>query len=759
MVRVVNFSRTRELLSELGKPIAEHLPEIARSVMEEKRIGIVSSPTGSGKSVGVASEIAKWLSDNPSHNSADEILVLVPRVLLATDLAKNIAELTETEVGLDVGYMIGRQAGGSKLPLRDRKPRITVSTYGAALVSGKIQTSGIIFLDETHEADQHISLAQSIIFEELKNREDLRVIEMSATIEANRHENFWKKVGRTHTTILEGNGQLCDFVQINPEESESTLEQEILNLLFEPQNQYIAVFMNGVKDITRTAINLRKMLDSIPKETKEQYGINSIQIDIIHSDLTPEERAKAQNPPKSGQKKILIGTPVIESGINLPFQAGISTGIGNVPYDREETGATALVPENLPVSRIMQQIGRIGRFPMADANARPKFVLFSSVSMNERAKHATAEVERCSLNPLAFRAACLGYNPENLTFVHSVPRSRIESAKRELCNLGLINEDWSLTRDGEYVAKLPLSPESAAIVCEANKIDRNNESNLKIIEDAIIVAAILDIGSLRAEDKYAHNHNPEHPHGKEYDSDLIDALMAFREIQTSKTSDIKGLLKSLNVSEKRFNDVRNLVQDICEQLNIRREPKSPNHEQQEQIKQAILAGSVNKLFAKTREGLFQDLVISDNAYPVSDRSVVYEHYTSPLVTGKLREIPARHDSEDDKPVTLINSVSSISAACLLKLAARKGNLLSAVYCQPLLSTNSKKGKGRGDNNYPYQITATYLGDRDLTLVIGHDEYLELEDVISQLVNDEAYVQPKHVHKASRSERKSSFLQA
>ena len=240
----------------------------------------------------------------------------------------------------------------------------------------------------------------------------------------------------------------------------------------------ILIFRPGVKEIEDTAEELQQLLRA--------NNIRDVEVAQIYRGMPADERRRACLPPAPGHRKILIGTNIIESGMNLRWvDSGITDGMGKIPYDREDTGASALVLEELPQWRIKQQQGRINRDPATTGFERGVFVHCTRKEMQTRPLQGAPELERCSLTSFAFHAAALGYQPEELHLDAQVTPERWQQAHQDLIRLGLVDEDWKLTKDGEYAKRLPVSPETAAVLCEARRMDiaalRSDDNKLKTV--------------------------------------------------------------------------------------------------------------------------------------------------------------------------------------------------------------------------------------------------------------------------------------
>jgi HrpA-like RNA helicase len=184
---MVVFQKLRDTLKDL--PVYGIIADVVKDV-HAGTVTLVAARTGSGKSMMLPSALA---------DAGDEqVVVLVPRRFLATDAACNVAELSETTLGFEVGFALGQVNDEKSLHVPDTQ--LLFCTYGYALRSGLINRARTLVLDEVHEGDEHISLARAVLHERKQREPDLRILEMSATVNARRQASFWQDIATTTIT-------------------------------------------------------------------------------------------------------------------------------------------------------------------------------------------------------------------------------------------------------------------------------------------------------------------------------------------------------------------------------------------------------------------------------------------------------------------------------------------------------------------------------------------------------------------------------
>lgn len=723
---MADFQLMRDKLAAL--PVHAVINPVMRDVLAGK-VTVVAASTGSGKSMMLPGALAD-ISDH-------QIVVLAPRRFLAIDAAFNVAELAGIKIGEKVGYALGQMDGESSL--RTHETRLLYCTYGYAISSGLINKAQTIVLDEVHEADEQMSLARAILRERKILTPDLRLLEMSATVDAHAQARYWQDIAATAIHAVEGNALECDVLHESTmlAGNKDRMAEEIVLSLLDQARKGIVLFRPGVKEVEGSVTLLKKML--------METGLHDVDVVGIHGSTPSDERRMARSAPAAGRRKIIVGTNVIESGVNLRWlDAGISDGYRKIPYHRDDTGADALVLEEQPQAGLLQQMGRINRDTVATGFERGLFILHAKKPFDLRRLQNGPAIQREALNGIAFHAASLGYDPTKLTWdiastahIAELP-SRLEQAKQELMLLQLIHDDWSLTKEGEFVRHLPVSPETGAMLCEAKMLDERRMRELKkpprVMRDILIIAAISESHGLRQDTKIGHKSDQHRT------SDLLDAMNAFRAIRkepiaervlaatesyiANATKDELALLQQQrkelaalclkqNVSLNGFIEVSRLNDEIANRLSklaaairidTRDEADKYDAERYGELQRCILNGHANRLFIFENGGLRDllrdydkrrsDVGAPFNGYEVGRGSTALPPKDADLMVGELREV--RRDKTSD-PVALIalTNVTTIPADVFINWAAAR-----AVSHQAIIS---------GGILHDGKLNATYAG--------------------------------------------------
>ncbi len=611
------FQRLFDTLSAL--PVHGIASQVTTRVLAGT-VSVVASATGSGKTLLLPASLAM--------QTGKVVYVLVPRRFLAVNAAETVAELSGLKVGQEVGFAIGAQSGEDSQ--RSMNTRVLYCTYGYALASGIINTAENFVFDEIHEASLDMSICRALVYRRIANGERVNVLEMSATIDAERQAAYWRPVAKVNVTEIDGRTFSCER-RHRPAERP---EEAVLDLIAEGRTG-ILVFRPGRGEVEHTAEAIRSLVGE-DVEVAEIYG----ELDYI-------SRKAAVAAPK-GVVKVLVGTNVVESGANITWlDAGVSCGKAKELSVRPETGATYLAQIDLPRWRLDQQEGRVKRF------RKGIFVLCSPLSYEKRPAETTPEIRRLSLTELVMHCASFGIRAEELVFDYSPDRMRILEAETKLQRLGLVDADCRLTEAGKFVSGIPVGPETGAMLWHAKHIG--------VLDAALPLAAVIEVDGVRKDSRDSHHINGV--------SDWLDSCKAFETVYNEHNKyERKELMRQYNVGYKRFEAAKDLLHDLMRRFSGSAQimlEATDDH-----LKQCLVAGFITNLFLGTRflRPLSGDQYLE---YSPGNGSSVLLH--SGFALGQLRTITPKDTLK--RPFTIVEKLTDVSLFDILELVKVRPTLV------------------------------------------------------------------------------------
>ena len=169
----------KELIKDL--PVFPYLDKICETLKSSpSRFLVLTAQTAAGKSTAVPLSLLEHFPG--------KILMLEPRRLAAVAIASRVAELLGEETGMTSGYTLHLE---KKTSSRTRFEVIT-----EAILTRRIQKDpslegiNVVVLDEFHQRSVHADLSLAFLKEAMTLRDDLFVIIMSATMDAQKTASY-----------------------------------------------------------------------------------------------------------------------------------------------------------------------------------------------------------------------------------------------------------------------------------------------------------------------------------------------------------------------------------------------------------------------------------------------------------------------------------------------------------------------------------------------------------------------------------------
>jgi HrpA-like RNA helicase len=156
------------------------------ALIEEYQVIILVGETGSGKTT----QVPQFLIEAGLTSRGKGIACTQPRRVAAMSVAKRVSEEMDVELGEEVGYSIRFE------DLTSRRTILKYMTDGMllreAMIDPDLDRYSVIILDEAHERTLNTDVLFGLIKEILARRADLKLIVMSATMDAVKFQQYFE---------------------------------------------------------------------------------------------------------------------------------------------------------------------------------------------------------------------------------------------------------------------------------------------------------------------------------------------------------------------------------------------------------------------------------------------------------------------------------------------------------------------------------------------------------------------------------------
>ncbi|GEJ59060.1 ATP-dependent RNA helicase [Anaeromyxobacter diazotrophicus] len=424
-------------------PIDPLLPEVVSALRAGPAL-VVEAPPGAGKTTRLPPALltAGLAGDG-------EVVVLEPRRLAARMAARRVAAELGERPGETVGWQVRfEDVSGPRTRLRYVTEALLTRRL---LATPELPGVGAVVLDEFHERHLDGDLALALLARLAARRPDLKLVVMSATLDAGPVARF---LGAP-SLRSEGRAFPVELEHLSPEEAarDQRLEERVASAvrraLRDEPDGHVLVFLPGAAEIRRA----REALS----------GLTLAEVLPLHGDLPPEEQDRAVGP--SARRKVILSTNVAETSVTIEGVAAVvDSGLARVAAHSPWSGLPTLELRKVSRASAAQRAGRAGRtragrclrlYTRHDHDARPEFDL--------------PEIRREDLAGTALALAQLGVAAGEGFWLDAPPPAAWEAAHALLRDLGALDAAGRITALGRRLARFPLHPRLARLVVAAEE--------------------------------------------------------------------------------------------------------------------------------------------------------------------------------------------------------------------------------------------------------------------------------------------------
>ncbi|XP_015968871.1 probable pre-mRNA-splicing factor ATP-dependent RNA helicase DEAH2 isoform X2 [Arachis duranensis] len=394
-----------------------------------------------------------------------------PRRVAAMSVSRRVAEEMDVMIGEEVGYSIRfEDCSSSRTVLKYLTDGMLLRE---AMTDPLLEQYKVIILDEAHERTLATDVLFGLIKEVLKNRDDLKLVVMSATLEAEKFQGYFsgaplmKVPGRLHPVEI--------FYTQEPERDylEAAIRTVMQIHMGEPSGD-ILVFLTGEEEIEDACRKISKEISNLGDQ------VGPVKVVSLYSTLPPAMQQKIFEPPppplKEGGppgRKIIVSTNIAETSLTIDgIVYVIDPGFSKQKVYNPRVRVESLLVSPISKASAHQRSGRAGRTQPGKC-----FRLYTEKSFNNDLQPQTyPEILRSNLANSVLTLKKLGIDDlVHFDFMDPPAPETLMRALEVLNYLGALDDDGTLTKLGEIMSEFPLDPQMSKMLIVSPEFNCSNE--------------------------------------------------------------------------------------------------------------------------------------------------------------------------------------------------------------------------------------------------------------------------------------------
>ena len=622
-------------------PIHDLQSALSSSWREHASLVLVA-PTGSGKTT----QAPQMLLDDGIVGDK-LIVVLQPRRVAARSVAARVAFERGVALGDEVGYQVRFD---EKLGPRTRIAYVTEGILLRWLQNDPLLAHvGAVMFDEFHERNLMSDVALALCRRIQVRRPELRLIVMSATLEAAPVAHY------LGCPILESSGRSfpVDVRYQDWDDDRPVAERaaaETIRLLREtgganPAAGDVLIFLPGMGEIQRTLDEIRGAWRGEP-----------LAFLMLHGELSPREQDRVFAP--SELRRVIAATNVAETSLTIPgIRFVVDGGLARVARYDAARGIDTLHIEPISQASADQRAGRAGRTAPGTC-----IRLWSHRNHAARSARNTPEVQRTELASTVLLLHSLGVQSiADFDFLDKPDAHRIAAAEQLLEDLGALR-DGAVTDAGRRMLHIPAHPRYARMLIEAEA--------LGCVRDVALFIALvggrdllLRLHPRDERDRIARRNRASLLQRRDAGSDFFLYARSFEHAVRCEFDGRKCADYGVHAHVAReVAQTHRQILALCEEAGLHLDAATPPSA--DAFARCHLAGFVDHLAVRTSGGSSEFDLAHGRRAELTDESIAGSAML--VVASELREIAGR----DGSHFTLLRLASAVQAEWLRALTPR-----------------------------------------------------------------------------------------
>ncbi|WJX39018.1 RNA helicase [Trifolium repens] len=441
-------------------------------VLKDNQTLILVGETGSGKTTQIPQFVLEAVDlETPDKRKKMMIACTQPRRVAAMSVSRRVAEEMDVTIGEEVGYSIRfEDCSSSRTVLKYLTDGMLLRE---AMTDPLLERYKVIILDEAHERTLATDVLFGLLKEVLKNRPDLKLVVMSATLEAEKFQGYFfgaplmKVPGRLHPVEI--------FYTQEPERDylEAAIRTVVQIHMCEPAGD-ILVFLTGEEEIEDACRKISKEVANLGDQ------VGPVKAVPLYSTLPPAMQQKifepAPPPVKEGGppgRKIVVSTNIAETSLTIDgIVYVIDPGFAKQKVYNPRVRVESLLVSPISKASAHQRSGRAGRTQPGKC-----FRLYTERSFNNDLQPQTyPEILRSNLANTVLTLKKLGIDDlVHFDFMDPPAPETLMRALEVLNYLGALDDEGNLTKLGEIMSEFPLDPQMSKMLVVSPEFNCSNE--------------------------------------------------------------------------------------------------------------------------------------------------------------------------------------------------------------------------------------------------------------------------------------------
>ncbi|XP_045818351.1 probable pre-mRNA-splicing factor ATP-dependent RNA helicase DEAH2 isoform X2 [Trifolium pratense] len=451
-------------------PIWHHKDDFLQRLKNNQTLILVGE-TGCGKTT----QIPQFVLEALDLENKMMIACTQPRRFAAMSVSRRVAEEMDVTIGEEVGYSIRfEDCSSAKTALKYLTDDMLLRE---AMMDPLLKRYKVIILDEAHERTVATDVLFGVLKEVLKNRTDLKLVVMSAMIEAEVEKikgfffgaSLMKVPGRLHPVEI--------FYTREPERDymEAAIRTVVQIHMSEPAGD-ILVFLTGEEEVEDACSRISKEVANLG----DQDQVGPVKVVPLYSTLTPAMLQKifepAPPPVKEGGppgRKIVVSTNIAETSLTIDgIVYVIDPGFVKQKVYNPRVCVESLLVSPISKATARQRSGRAGRTQPGKC-----FRLYTERSFNNDLQPQTyPEIYKSNLANTVLTLKKLGIDDLiHFDFIDPPAPESFMRALEVLNYLGAVDDEGNLTKLGEIMSEFPLDPQMAKMLVVSPEFNCSNE--------------------------------------------------------------------------------------------------------------------------------------------------------------------------------------------------------------------------------------------------------------------------------------------